>query len=283
MISQFFTGVLSTTAASPCTVPFMAPAVGWAFSRQTFEVLTIFLFLGIGLSFPYLLLSFFPQALKYVPYPSRKMDLLKKWLCLPLFLTCIWLFYVLQKQLSHTSFLLLIFSFLSLTSFIVIKYVKKPKFYKNLSFSLLFLALIGFVSHKIYDFTFKKEDSKKKEKAKSPFKRSIWQIFDEESITFDKNLGKNVFVAFGAEWCLTCKFNERFFNQKEFLNLIKENQIQLYYGDLTEPDPKIITFLEKYGQRGVPFYIFFKKDKFHIFPTLLTKKTFLKKIEELSQ
>ena len=282
MISQFFTGVLSTTAASPCTVPFMAPAVGWAFSRQSFEVLTIFLFLGIGLSFPYLLLSFFPQALKYVPYPSRKMELLKKWLALPLFLTFIWLFYVLERQLSLPSFLLSVLIFSFLTLFIISLYLKKLKFDKILSLVFLSVAVFSFASQMIYDFSFKKE-VKIDDKHSSPFKGLGWQNFDEQSILFDKNLGKNVFVGFGAKWCLTCKFNERFFTQKDFQDFTTKNQIQLYYGDLTDPNPDIIRFLEKYGQRGVPFYIFLKKDKFHIFPTLLTKKTFLKKLEELSQ
>ena len=282
MLSQFFTGVLSTTAASPCTVPFMAPAVGWAFSRQTFEVISIFLFLGIGLSFPYLLLSFFPKALKYVPYPSKKIEILKKWLSVPLFLTFVWLFYVLSRQLSLQSFLLLLSSFFFLTLFILNFKLKNFKF-SILSYSFLSLSLFFFIFQTGLGYVLKKEEAKIDKKNTSSFKGSGWQVFDEESILFDKKLEKNILVAFGAEWCLTCKFNERFFDQKEFLDLVKTKQIHLYYGDLTDQDPNIIRFLENYGQRGVPFYIFFKKDKFHIFPTLLTKKSFLKKLEELSQ
>ena len=93
--SYFLTGILSTTAASPCTVPFMASAVGFAFSRSYLEIFSIFFFLGLGLSSPYLVLSFFPQIFKYIPSPGPWTHKFKKWLSLPLFLTSLWLLYIL--------------------------------------------------------------------------------------------------------------------------------------------------------------------------------------------
>ena len=82
-----------------------------------------------------------------------------------------------------------------------------------------------------------------------------------EKLLFDKQAGKNVFMAFGAEWCLTCKLNERIFETQEFQNLIKDNHIVLYYGDWTVQDREITNFLQSYGQQGVPFYVFFKGEE----------------------
>ena len=110
-----------------------------------------------------------------------------------------------------------------------------------------------------------------------------WIAFDENKILFDKQAGKNVFVAVGAEWCLTCKLNERIFKKQDFKNLVKKYKIQLYYGDWTSKTYEITSFLESYAQQGVPFYIFFKgEERVFIFSSLLFKDGFLQDLENLS-
>ena len=109
-LSHFLTGALTTTAASPCTVPLMAPAVAFAFSRSHWEIFSVFLFLGLGLSSPYLLLSRFPRLLRRLPGPKQWMERLKIFLALPLFGTALWLFWILSFQLSPESFCFLSYS-----------------------------------------------------------------------------------------------------------------------------------------------------------------------------
>ena len=118
--THFVTGILSTVAASPCTVPFMASAVGFAFSRSSLEVFIIFFFLGLGLSFPYLVLSFFPRALRLIPGPGRWTEILKQLFSIPLFLTVAWLLHILYMQLNLKVFLLnlIVFPFLVVLDFL---------------------------------------------------------------------------------------------------------------------------------------------------------------------
>ncbi|MCZ0931964.1 MAG: thioredoxin family protein [Oligoflexia bacterium] len=278
--SHFLTGVLSTTAASPCTVPFMASAVGFAFSRSYLEIFSIFFFLGFGLSFPYLALSLFPQVLKYIPSPGQWANLLKKLLSIPLFLTSLWLIYILYFQLSLKAFLLTLMMFPLLLYWIFFqKHIPKKSIKKGAD--IIIIVLIALIlalqnSLKTADIEIKKLETSNLS--------SQWQIFNNNKVLLDKKAGKNIFVALGAEWCLTCKFNERVFETEEFKNLVKENNIALYYGDWTNKTDTITYFLESYSRQGVPFYIFFKgEEELFIFPTLLLKESFLEKLTELSK
>ena len=283
---HFLTGVLSTTAASPCTVPFMASAVGFAFSRSYLEIFLIFSFLGLGLSFPYIVLSFFPKALRYIPSPGKWTEILKKLFAIPLFLTVMWLLRILYLQLHPKAFF---FSFFILLLFVLwILFQKKFRLViaKKLSLSLFVLlsGLIFVFQGFFHKFFQAREDSFVSEKSTIFFKDIEWKIFDKQAVLFDKQQGKNIFISFGAEWCLTCQLNERVFETQEFKELVKERQIVLYYGDWTSGDLNITKFLNSYGQKGVPFYIFYKgEERVHIFPTLLLKSSFLETINSISE
>lgn len=280
LFSHFVTGVLSTTAASPCTVPFMASAVGFAFSRSYIEIFIIFFFLGLGLSSPYLILSFFPKALKYIPGPGRWTEVLKQLLSIPLFLTVLWLLGILYLQVNLKGFLLNLLVLPLLLSWLLFQKVIKQSVAKQImNFVFICLIIAFFVLQKSFHKSFEPSRQSKK----SVTQGLNWTAFNKNQILFDKQAGKNIFVAFGAEWCLTCKLNERIFKKQEFRNLVKKNQIQLYYGDWTSKTYEITKFLESYAQQGVPFYVFFKgEEEIFIFPTLLFKESFLRDLEKLS-
>ena len=281
MSSHFLTGVLSTTAASPCTVPFMASAVGFAFSRSYLEIFSIFFFLGLGLSSPYLALSVFPQALKYIPSPGHWTQMVKKLLSLPLFLTSLWLIYILYFQLNLKSFFLTLMIFPALFVWL---YLQKSLDKKNIKKWIQAAAVTAIVFILAGQSFFNTSDKAFKKFKAADFLSSQWRIFDNNNVLFDTRSGKNVFIAFGAEWCLTCKFNERIFESKEFKDLAIANHIELYYGDWTNKSDSITYFLESYSRQGVPFYMFFKgEQELFIFPTLLLKESFLEKLKELSQ
>ena len=273
-LSHFLTGILSTTAASPCTVPFMASAVGFAFSRSYMEIFVIFFFLGLGLSFPYLLLSFFPGLLNHLPGPGKWMERLKVFFAFPLFATVLWLFYLLFFQLNKNAFLITVI-LLPLAVFFLLA----QKLFKNRGFkyALLTAFLIGMGT--ILIFQKMGQNSLIQKKAPYPDNLNV-KSFSPDEIFTERQKGKNIFIAFGAEWCLTCKFNERIFYKKPVTDFFKTHSIQFYYGDWTNKNPVITKFLEKYGYKGVPFYIFFKgSEKIVIFPSLLTSKSFLKKLQ----
>ena len=280
LFPHFMTGILSTTAASPCTVPFMASAMGFAFSRSYVEIFVIFFFLGLGLSSPYLILSFFPKALKYVPSPGRWTEVLKQLLSIPLFLTALWLMSILYQQVHLKLFLLSLMAFpLLLVGIFSQTIMKNPVIKQGLTFICVCLITSLFIWQNLSHSPLEKIPPPQKTLTQD----LNWRAFDKNKILSDRQAGKNIFVAVGAEWCLTCKLNERLFKKQDFKDLIRKNQIQIYYGDWTSKTSEITEFLESYDQQGVPFYIFFKgEEELFIFSSLLFKDSFLQDMENLS-
>ncbi|MBK8575400.1 MAG: thioredoxin family protein [Elusimicrobia bacterium] len=98
--NAFFSGVLAVLVATPCTAPFMGSALGFALTQPAGVSLAIFGAMGFGMAFPYVLLSFFPGAVRWIPKPGGWMVRLKKGLSILFFGTCLWLLWVLAIQLK---------------------------------------------------------------------------------------------------------------------------------------------------------------------------------------
>ena len=276
LFNHFITGVLSTTAASPCTVPFMASAVGFAFSRNELEIFVIFTFLGLGLSAPYLFLSFVPHWFRKLPLPGKKMRLIKSALAFPLFIVTVWLMYLLSFQLSTQSFFLtlLIFPLIGLYIWCV-KFLSRS-FTRNILLGLMiFLTATLIVSQEK-----KSAVAEKTKQALSISNPSTWKEFSLKQVSEDRGRGHNVFVALGAEWCLTCKTNEQVFKNNKIKEFLKRHNVQLYYGDWTNGGREITEFLKSHNSWGVPFYIFYKgKEKTILLPEFLLPASLLKKLQ----
>ena len=95
---SFFTGVLATAVATPCTAPFMASAVGAALTMPPLQALLVFEALGFGLALPFLLISLFPRLRKFLPKPGAWMDTFKQLIAFPMYASVIWLMWVLTLQ-----------------------------------------------------------------------------------------------------------------------------------------------------------------------------------------
>jgi thiol:disulfide interchange protein len=80
---SFFTGMLATLVATPCTAPFMASAIGFAVTQPWYVSLAVFEALGLGLAFPYLLAAFSPGLRRLLPKPGVWMLRLKQFLAFP--------------------------------------------------------------------------------------------------------------------------------------------------------------------------------------------------------
>ncbi|MCY4512973.1 MAG: protein-disulfide reductase DsbD family protein [Bdellovibrionales bacterium] len=274
---HFITGVLSTTAASPCTVPFMASAVGFAFSRSYLEIFVIFSFLGLGLSSPYLFISFVPHWFQKLPPPGRKMQLIKSVLAFPLFIVTVWLMYLLSFQLSTRSFFLTLMIFPFIGLYIWSAKSLNRSIVKNIALGLMSLLIAVLIA-----FQEKRPSLSEKaaEQTLSLSNPSSWKKFSLKQISEDRSRGHNVLVALGAEWCLTCKTNEQVFKNEKIKDFLKSNKVQLYYGDWTNGGREITEFLKSYNSWGVPFYVFYRgKEKTVLLPEILLPAPLLKKLQ----
>ncbi|MBK7999377.1 MAG: hypothetical protein IPK15_11865 [Verrucomicrobia bacterium] len=87
----FMNGVLATVLATPCTAPFLGAALGFASVQPAPVIVLFFLTIGLGLAFPYLLLSWNPTWLKFLPKPGAWMERFKVAMGFPMLATALWL------------------------------------------------------------------------------------------------------------------------------------------------------------------------------------------------
>jgi thiol:disulfide interchange protein DsbD len=88
-VGSFFSGVLTTLVATPCTGPFLGTTLGYAASLAEqpggkTQAMLIFTVFGLGIAAPYLVLSAMPRLIKLLPKPGDWMETFKKILSFPL-------------------------------------------------------------------------------------------------------------------------------------------------------------------------------------------------------
>lgn len=103
-VNAFMTGFFAVLIASPCTAPFMGIAIGYTLSKPVYIFYPVFLALSIGYALPFALVGLFPKAIhRILPRPGRWMDVLKKIFAIPVFLTVVWLIWVLYGQMIRVT------------------------------------------------------------------------------------------------------------------------------------------------------------------------------------
>ena len=264
--SAFFTGVLAVVVATPCTAPFMASALGYAFISGGVTGLLIFLSLGLGLAFPYLLICYVPGLRNALPRPGAWMETMKNILGFPMLATALWLFWILGNQVGVDGLTLAIVGSLFLGA-LLWSISKNGIAFKVLKASCLAGVLYaGYLLHTI-------DTQKPVEVAANKYENQV----PFSSMELDEMLARNasVFVYFTADWCVTCKLNERVaLSQPSVHQAFVDKNITVMVGDWTNQNPDITKTLQRYGRIGVPLYLYFpegrSKDNPDILPQILT-------------
>jgi thiol:disulfide interchange protein DsbD len=266
----FAYGVLLVLLSTPCSAPFLGTAIGFAFAASTVELIAIFSAVAIGLSFPYIILGVFPQWTKKLPRPGNWMLILKQFLGFPLLLAVAWLFWIFYRQTGGESsmrlgLLLCAAGFFAWLSGIFAK-PGKP---------WLRFALLWFVFISIYAFSWKlwiAPQIRDVSLEKTAYENSEWVLFSQKKLDSLQSEGIAVWVNGAAEWCITCKMNEKVvFENEKIKELFAEKGIVKMRADYTNSNSEALMFFEKYGRGGVPFDLFLNsRGKAVLLPELLT-------------
>ena len=263
--SSYFTGVLASIVASPCTAPLMATALGFALTQPWPLALGIFAALGLGMALPFLLLSYIPKLGQYLPQPGAWMETFKQALAFPLYLTALWLLWVLGRQVGIEAIILIAIAGL----FLIFIYwlANHSKLIRSYSHALA-LLLVVLASWNI----------SKSPTVETPLaSNGVWESFSPQRLDALRQAGQPVFVNMTADWCITCKVNEKLVFTDETLQSMKDKGITLVQGDWTNYDPEITQLLEQYGRGGVPLYLLFSSDanaEPQVLPQILTPDKF---------
>ena len=271
---HFITGAFATLLATPCSAPFLGTAVGFALARGPFEIYLIFLFLGLGLALPYLVVAMWPRLASFCPKPGHWMIIFRKILALALIATLFWLISILDTQLGFqaaffTASLLIIL--IVLIAFHNNVSVELRKAIKCFAFVLAFLVIINPLSFG------------EKIKNSQSIVSSNWQIFKPSNIIGHVARGKSVFVDVTADWCLTCKANKVLvLDSNQIRRYLNRNEVVAMRADWTNADPIISSFLQRFLRYGIPFNIVFGPEAPQgiILPELLSKSSVLSALKK---
>ena len=203
-LGSFLSGLLTVLVATPCTGPFMGPALALAISGPILQGYLLFTILAIGLAFPYVVLAYFPKLIEALPRPGKWMETFKQLMAFPLLLTVVWLLNILGKStgLSTVIWVLVGLVILAIGLWIYGKYSSQlSTSLKNRTFSYSALLICFLVFLKLSHLHIESNDLPK---ANTQLPKEIhgikYQPFDPiVALNHVKN-GRNVFIDYTAVW-----------------------------------------------------------------------------------
>jgi len=254
LAGSFFQGVFATLLATPCTAPFLGSALGFAFSQSAAVIIAMFAAVASGMALPYLILSASPGWLKFLPRPGEWMERLKQFMAFPLLATLVWILSILGGQ-RGTDGVIWFCAFLLCLAFACWLFGSfcgplAPRA-KRTPALLLIVATVGFggwyfLAKKFAHVGMVATD------------RISWVAFSKAKIQEELAAGRSVFVDFTADWCITCKFNERTaIDTPGIRAILKEKNITPVKADWTNANPEITAALKSFGRVGVPLYVIY--------------------------
>jgi thiol:disulfide interchange protein len=254
--ASFFTGVLTTLVATPCTAPFMAAAVGAALTQSAAVALSIFAALGLGLSLPYLLLSFAPWTRRALPKPGAWMDTLKQIFAFPMYASAAWLLWVLAQQTSSlglgAALAGAVLIALAAWAYQKSKISSLQGRVTALVTATAAVLLALFLPLRYADVAAAASNVR----PNGPSETGAWEPYDAARVSEVIALGKPLLINFTASWCLTCLVNERnAFADSKVQEIFRDKGVTLMKGDWTNRDPAITKALSAFGRAGVPLYV----------------------------
>ena len=259
VLSSFVTGVLATTIASPCTAPFMGPALGFAISQPAYVALLVFAVLGLGMALPFILLAWIPRLSKRLPKPGKWMDSFKQFLAFPLYLTAVWLLWVAGRQTSMDVAAAVVVGLILLVMGIWLWKLSARPIGKLLAVAVLGAALAAPVT------TLSNIEGD-----------PDFEVYSPELLSQLRATGQPVFINLTADWCITCLVNERVaLGSGKVAELMKKQGIVYMKGDWTNSDPEITALLNSFQRSGVPLYLVYPRGSGEpqILPQILSEST----------
>ena len=260
----FFTGVLAVVVAAPCTAPFMAFALGAALVMPAPLAMIVFLMLGLGLALPYLLVSLSPGLLGRLPKPGHWMVTLQRWLALPMYAAALWLVWVFWRQTALSPALLLVGACVvaAIGLAAVGVFSKRARWTRGAGWGAIAVAVVltGVSAHLAAAAT-----------APTEIPADAWSSQKVQAALAE---GRPVLVNFTADWCVSCKINERTaLASPVTAKALKDANAVYLEGDWTRRDDAITRELQRHGRSGVPLYLLYTPGQTEprLLPQLLTE------------
>lgn len=254
----FLKGVVTTVLATPCTGPFMAPAIAWAVAQPTSTTLTVFGSLGLGMASPYLVVGVFPELLRFLPRPGAWMETFKKLMGAVLLATVAFILSFITPAAFLPTLVLLVG--VGIACWLVARTPLSAELNDKLQTwalagAIVLLSAVGSFGWLYPDVMLPRYGDTQEVAARG----TEWQPFSLEKlqqVVVDE--GRTVLVDFSAEWCLTCIALEKtVLHTAAIQEAIDESGVVTMYADFTEYPPEVERTLQALKSNGVPVIAIF--------------------------
>jgi thiol:disulfide interchange protein DsbD len=248
---SFFDGLLVVLLGTPCSAPFLGTAVGFAAASSTPVVFAVFAAIGLGLTAPHWVVAVVPAATKWIPRGGAWMAHLRTALGFGLLATVVWLLAILARSVSADALVAALTLLVAVAAFArlfgLFQEAGRSRGGLVLAFTLTVVALV--LLRPAADFSVTRAESAPEQPP----------AFDAAGVRAELEDGRAVFVYFTADWCITCKVNERVVLSRDRVrDAIEELDVAVFRADWTRRDESIRAELAKHGRAGVPFYLVYR-------------------------
>jgi len=264
--SSFFSGVLATVVATPCSGPFLGVAIGAAIALPAFQFFAAFAAMAIGLALPYLILSVFPRLIDVLPRPGAWMESFKQAMSFFLFATTGYLLWVYAGQIGLDNLLGPLFGLcgIAVAAWIYGRW-NLPHRTRSTRWTAIILATLFAAGGLLL--------------AKPPHKSAlVWETWSQERVDQLLSQGKPVYIDFTAQWCATCQVNKKRAYTAEIIQLMKDKGVVALKGDKTNANPAIEAKLQELGRSAIPVNVLIVPRKAPIVTPELLSAGYLKEL-----
>ncbi len=275
---HFFSGLFATLMATPCSAPFLGSAVGFALAQTAPVIFAVFLALGLGMALPYLLVAAVPGVVRFLPRPGTWMETVRGAMGFLLAGAAVWLFYVLSSQVAPEQLAAIQLGLLGIALFVWLRH-RSAGGGRALRGGAA-AGVVAAIAVTLFAAVAATGNAGPRVAAQyastgSPAAGLIpWVAFDRARAESLARGGQLVFVDVTANWCFTCKVNERLvLDTPEVARAFQEHGVVPMRADWTNRDNRIGAFLAEHGRYGIPFYLLYRPGRApHVFSELPTRE-----------
>lgn len=285
----FFNGLLATVLATSCTAPFLGAAVGFAFTPQpAWRVLLVLATVGIGLALPYVVLTWQPGWLKFVPKPGPWMQRFKMAMGFPMLAAAVWLFSLAAAHYGERAWWLAIFLVLvGMAAWIYGEFVQRQQRARWAGWLATIVVLAAGYAFAL-ESQLRWREPVTQAGSPAPPESSPggiqWQPWSKAAVEQARSEGRPVLVDFTAKWCLTCNtIVKPALESAAVREKIRQLNAVAFIGDYTSFNSEITDELNRYARAGVPLVLVFPKNpeqKAIVLPEAITPGMVVRALDE---
>lgn len=278
---DFFTGLLAVVVATPCIAPFMGAALAWALFAPAALAVLVFVAIGLGMALPFLLIGFIPALARFLPRPGAWMDTFKHWMAFPMYLSAIWLAWVVGQQRGPLGMAWLLVAALLIAiacwAWTRAAQLSRPLHRLIAVAALVLAALTLWHIHRLPLAATAPSAAATAALTPGEGTPDAPLSFDRARIADLRTQGKTVFVNITADWCISCKVNERtVLHTAAFASMLRDANAVYMVGDYTNVSADLTDYLGEFRAVGVPLYVVYPPAATsapRVLPTILTRAT----------